>query len=390
MRGVFCVGLVLRTEGDGHDRTDKGEDHLRLDFDDIFREAEDGGSELTGDGDGVLGVVGGLLIRFTRGDEGSVDGTGLDGVEEVEEEETVADGGVLEAVDATASLDGAVGPVDHVLVGDLTTRGGREGGEGGDDVEAHHLPDEGEGEGLVTVADIRASDTDERELELLANVDGVVCVFELLELGEGLLLVDLLPVDRAGRDLVEDAEEDETVLEVVEEVGDEGLNAEGVDPEGKGAGLTGTLRGKEPLLERRELLLGEGLKTGVLVEEVGNEGEVELGVTLDDIAGSDELAALKLGGVLEDGLSALGGVVDGEGSTRALVGGKLVEEDGVVLRVLDVTREVGDAAGVTSVLEVVVEPAEEDLIGGKLEEVRDILSRLKETVELWVVGQTDL
>ena len=385
------LGLVADgTEGDGHDGANKGEDHLGLDLDDVFGETEDGGSELAGKGDGILGVVCGLLIGNTGGDEGSVDGAGLDGVEEVKEEETVADGGVLEAGDRAASLDGAVGPVDHILVGDLTSGGGGETGEDRDDVETHHLPDEGESEGLVSVANIGSSNTDKRELEFLSNGDGIVCVFELLKLCEGLLLVDLLPVDGSGGNLVKDAEEDKTVLEIVKEVCDKGLNSERVDPEGKGTGLARTLRGKEPLLKRGEFLVGEGLETGVLVEEIGNKGEVELGVSLDDVTCGDELAAVELGGILEDGLGTLCGVVDLEGCARALAWGELVEEDGVALRVLDISGKVGDTTGVSGVLEVVVEPAEKDLIGGKLEEVRDILSRLKKTVKLWVMRQTDL
>ena len=43
----------------------------------------------------------------------------------------------------------------------------------------------------------------------------------------------------------------------------------------------------------------------------------------------------------------------------------MVEENGVALRVLDVPGEVVDSSRGASLLEVVVEPAEENLLGGQ-------------------------
>jgi len=50
----------------------------------------------------------------------------------------------------------------------------------------------------------------------------------------------------------------------------------------------------------------------------------------------------------------------------------LVEKDGVALGILKVGAEVGDAAGAPGVLEVVVEPTEENVLGGELKEVLEL------------------
>jgi len=68
----------------------------------------------------------------------------------------------------------------------------------------------------------------------------------------------------------------------------------------------------------------------------------------------------------------------------------LGEEDCIVFGILDITGEVVDAAGPASVLEVVVDPSEEDLLNWELEEVFDGFSWLQKAVEFWVVNQIDL
>lgn len=54
-------GIRGGAQGDGHDRADKRENHLGLHLDDILGQEEDRGADLTRDGDGVFGILGGVL-----------------------------------------------------------------------------------------------------------------------------------------------------------------------------------------------------------------------------------------------------------------------------------------------------------------------------------------
>jgi len=111
----------------------------------------------------------------------------------------------------TGVLDGVVSPANDVLIGHLATLLGAEALEDRDYVSTHELPNDGERERLVAIKDVLATDADERELERvgLAKVDGVVAVLDLLELVQRLLLVDLVPVDRARVNLVHHAQDHE-------------------------------------------------------------------------------------------------------------------------------------------------------------------------------------
>jgi len=68
----------------------------------------------------------------------------------------------------------------------------------------------------------------------------------------------------------------------------------------------------------------------------------------------------------------------------------VVQQNGVRLRVLNVARKVVHALRAIAILEVVVEPAEQDLVRGKLEEVVNVFSGLQETEHLRVLSERDL
>lgn len=115
-------------------------------------------------------------------------------------------------------------------------------------------------------------------------------------------------------------------------------------------------------------------------------------LTLDDVDGAHELAALQLVGVCQELLSALlqvgrahGGRVD-----AVLGGGDLLEEVDVRLRVLDVAGEVVDALADASLLEMVVDPAEEEHIGREGQQVGEGLVALEEAREARAALQVDL
>jgi hypothetical protein len=113
-------------------------------------------------------------------------------------------------------------------------------------------------------------------------------------------------------------------------------------------------------------------------------------VTLVDILGSNELSAVDFLGVLEDQLGSLEGIGLLEWVAVAVLWSNLSEEDCIVFGILDIRGEVVDAAAPASVLEVVVDPSEEDLLNWELEEIFDGFSWFQKAVELWVVNQIDL
>jgi hypothetical protein len=133
------------------------------------------------------------------------------------------------------------------------------------------LRTESEREGLIAVHNVHATNADQRELELLAQFHSVVAVLHHLESIQRQILIHLVPLHDAGLDLVHHAQQHQTIAQVLEQVVHEGLHAQRVHPQRECACFTGALAGKEPLLELRLLLFGEGLETGVGVEQIGDK-----------------------------------------------------------------------------------------------------------------------
>jgi hypothetical protein len=282
----------------------------------------------------------------------------------------------MEAGDLATDL--SVGPSDDFAVGDLLATS--EGIQDGENVESHHLPDEGECQCLVGIHDVLALNTDEGEVHLLSKFDAVVAVLELL-VGVWWVPVDTLVVNDSGLNLVEELEQDDTISEIFVEVVYEWVDSEGVHPVSEGLLLTGLF----------DLDLEfNGLQSWPVVEQVGNEGKIELLVTLANVLGSDELSALELLGSLEDRLGSLLKVSNLKTVTVAVLGCNLSEKDGVVLGILNVTGEVSDTSSPASVLEVVVEPSKKDLLNGELKEVLNGFTLLQKAVKLGMVDQVNL
>ena len=78
-----------------------------------------------------------------------------------------------------------------------------------------------------------------------------------------------------------------------------------------------------------------------------------------------------------------------KGGAIALVRLNLGEKYGVVFAIRDVFGKVGDAPVPVGRLEVIVEPAEQDLVRREFEEVLVRFALLEQTVEFWVVLQID-
>ena len=113
----------------------------------------------------------------------------------------------------------------------------------------------------------------------------------------------MAPVDASLDYLVVGLEEDGPVAEVVEEGIDRGLDVEAVEPEGEDAGFT--LAFGVEVFDLGFFFFGDGVKAGVSVEEVGDEGEVKFRVACYEGGGGEEFAAGELVGVGENLFGAL-------------------------------------------------------------------------------------
>ena len=78
----------------------------------------------------------------------------------------------------------------------------------------------------------------------------------------------------------------------------------------------------------------------MVIEKVCDEGEVEFWVAGDEGGWGEKFTAGELVCVLEDLFGTLEEVAGLEGGAGAEVGGKLGEEDGVIVAVFDVRREI--------------------------------------------------
>ncbi|KAI3476329.1 hypothetical protein L1887_62093 [Cichorium endivia] len=166
------------------------------------------------------------------------------------------------------------------------------------------------------------------------------------------------------------------------------LDVEAVEPERKDARLALALGVKVLNLDGRRLV--QRLETRPGVEEMRDEGEVELGVARDHGAGREVLAAADGVGALEHHLGTLHDVGLLQGCAVAQLRLELAEQHRVVFAVRDVLAEVGDATVPVGRLEVVVDPTKKDLVGGQTEELVERLAVVEEAVELGVILEVDL
>jgi hypothetical protein len=130
----------------------------------------------------------------------------------------------------------------------------------------------------------------------------------------------------------------QTHLQILKQIVHARLDVEAIEPERKHARLALALGVKVfnlwhvDLFERRE--------PGVVVEQVGDERQVELGVTSDERVGREEFPAPEFRRVLEYLLGALVQVLCLERGERA-IRRQLVQQHSVIFAVLDVVGKVG-------------------------------------------------
>jgi hypothetical protein len=167
-------------------------------------------------------------------------------------------------------------------------------------VDAHKLPYDSKYEFLVALLNVRRTNTDQLDLEASASIECNLAVDALLEVVVGVLL-DSVPFDNVGVDLVNHLEEDLTVTDIlVQVVNVDTFNFEGVDPEAELALLTGTSNivvNNTSLLEVILLLLVQLFKTVASVEDLSNVDGVNTCVTLVPVISGDKLCNTESVGV---------------------------------------------------------------------------------------------
>jgi len=136
------------------------------------------------------------------------------------------------------------------------------------------------------------------------------------------------------------------------------------------------------------------------VEHLSNKDGVDLSVTLDKILALADFPNANLLGLIDHLIVAFGEVILGEGrqagSSEALFGTiasglvELVEHVGHRLTVGNILTQVGDAAFLAGLLEVVVHPSDEDIFGLQLVEVFHALVLVLEAIELGAILQVDV
>lgn len=255
-------------------------------------------------------------------------------------------------------------------------------------VRPHQLPDQRQGQRGVAVVYVLTCDPHQREIHRFPKLDRVIAVLQLLhelaQLGE--LFVHPVPVHRARFDDVVKLEDDQAVCQVRVEPVHVGDHAHRVHPVSIGLLLPGLLQRFQPYVVLRLV------QPRVIVEHVGDEGEIQLVYAVYHVARRHETSAAELGRLLQHNLGA-GGVVGlhhSFESDASRVGRDLLDEVGVDLRVGDVRLEIVTPPHYTGVLQVMVHPSEEDRLGGEFEEVLDPLPVLQQGGQAWTVLEGDL
>lgn len=109
------------------------------------------GAQLPGRRDGVVDVGDMVLLRVALLQLGEVDGVGLDGVDDVEQELAVGDSRVLQVLDVQLGRHLAVAPRHQLLVVDLA--------HSLLPVDLADLPDQAQGQTGLAIDDVDAVDT---------------------------------------------------------------------------------------------------------------------------------------------------------------------------------------------------------------------------------------
>lgn len=203
---------------------------------------------------------------------------------------------------------------------------------------------------------------------LFTNINHLICILESLEklhvknslqmFAFGLLIVGVdnlwtvvfggvvvegsgfahtTPKHAAFDNLVEGLKQDIPVANIIEEGDHRRPHIKTVEPESEDAGFAVALGVEIFHFDLYLLFVCDGFESRVVVEEVSDEGEVELGVTANKRFWCQEFAAAEFVSFLKDLFSALEIVSCVEGRARtAVLAADLAKEDGIIFAIFDV------------------------------------------------------
>lgn len=367
VRGQFGLNLVHRGEENQH--------LLGVDIDEVLPDAENNCAESSSDRNGILSVVLTIILRDAFGDDVPVDGSWLDGGTKVDQVCRGAQALVLEVFDiGDLAANKAVGPVDKIGLGLTTNK--REV------MLSDKLPNECKNRSSLTLGEIDTSYRDELKTHLLGGVNSLTIVDVPLEVIVR-LHVDLLPVNNLVVQLVDDLAQNDTIIALIEQVVDvDTINAKGVHPHSEGSLLTSSLNIVIKHGGGSVLLLGQILETVFGVKDVSDEESVYLLVGGNNIMRRDNLGDTESKGVVDHDLSSILEVfrLNTIESAFALV--KLVEDVEECEGVLEIFAQVCNSSSLTSLVQMVVDPSDQDGFWGKLLDILELLAFLSKTPNL--------
>jgi len=277
---------------------DEDKDHLLVQGGNFVPDKEDDSAKLTSNGDCVNGVHFLVVVGFSRGNEIPVDDPWFDEGGQLDKKFAVRELGVAEAGDWIYGRC----PVEHVLLS-LTSKDIQV-------VESYELPDNGKDCFFILLLNVLVADSDHLDTDLFSCVEGNLAVDLSLEDGVGLLL-DAIPLDGLVVDLVDGLAQDNAIIETIIQVIDEDilsvhvLEFERVNPEAERSFLPGS---RDVIVDQTgwiEFFLGHLFETVLGVEHLGNEDDVDLDVTFDEILCTNNILAAHVLGVLDEDFGAL-------------------------------------------------------------------------------------
>lgn len=134
------------------------------------------------------------------------------------------------------------------------------------------------------------------------------------------------------------------------------------------------------------------VQAGMIVEQIGHKGQVQLVDAIDHILWRQEAAAIQLGRLLQHDLGTLLQIRFTEciQIDIGLVAGNLLQQMRIDLRVDNVRLEVGAATRDASAFQMMIDPAQEDCLRGHLHQILETLVVEQQSSKAGTAVQSDV
>lgn len=220
--------------------------------------------------------------------------------------------------------------------------------------------------------------------DFLSDLESVVTVVLVIEIGHLLLVDDLAPVNRTRLDLVAHLQEDQSIAALIVQIAHKAvLESQRIDPVAESALLSGA---------RFVFVAVDG---GAVVDEAifrvedfSNEEGVHLGVAPHQILPIQYIIAPNLLRIPDHHIAAPDQIALLKRSQPTLLV-ELVQNMRHRRRVGNILPEIANTLRLASIFEVMVDPADEDLFGLESAEIGQVLVFVLELEDLGAVFQID-